>query len=149
MSMSEAAKQAWRTKWAKKAARTRKQREKHRELSKRSKREVGARRKVQLLVAGCLKRWWKRKYLEGTSSRPKPPKCIVCGETERLGLATHHIDPKIKKGDKRYNTFENRAPLCGTCHNIITYKKSKKPEDILKAIKSRHSIALERKLFED
>jgi len=144
MSMSN----AWRTRRAKKAVRTRKARKFHERLSEISTREVGARRKIQGMVADRLKKWWKREYLEGRPSRPIPIKCIVCGEKERLGLATHHIDPKIKRGDKRYNTFENRAPLCGTCHNIITYKKSKKPEDILNAIEARHSRALKQGLLD-
>ena len=136
--MSEAAHKAWRT---------RKKNKLHAKLSKTAKLEVIKRKEIQDLVATDLKKWWNREYLTGTPSRTKPLKCEICGESEALGLATHHIDPNIERGDKRYNAFENKAPLCGTCHNIITYKKSKKPEEIINAIRSRHNEALRKGLY--
>jgi len=133
---------AWRTRRATKRAETRKKNVLHRRLSEVAKTEARRRKKVQDLVAKNLKRWWKRAYLKGTPSVTEPIKCEVCGESERLGLAIHHIDPRIKKKDERYNLLENKAPLCGTCHNMITYKKTQNPGDIIKAIKSRHENAL-------
>lgn len=68
---------------------------------------------------------------------------MICGDTEILGLSIHHIDPNIKKGNTNYNSFRNKAPLCGTCHNIITYKKSKNLNDIVQVIAERHKKAIE------
>jgi hypothetical protein len=133
---------AWRTRRAKKRVETRKKNKLHRRLSKVAKLEVRKRKKIQDLVARNLKRWWRRAYLKGPSSMTAPLKCEVCGESDKLGLSIHHIDPQIKKNDERYNLLKNKAPLCGTCHNIITYKKTQNPSDIIKAIKSRHENAL-------
>lgn len=141
-SASSRAKKAWRTRRAKKAVETRQARTRHKEKSEIAEREIRKRKEIQGLIAIRLKKWWKREYMEGPPSRPIPVKCIVCGESSRLGLSIHHIDPNIKKGDGGYNTYENQAPICGTCHNIITYKKSRNPEDILNEIDSRHDNAL-------
>ena len=135
---------AWRTRRVRKAAETRRKNVLHTRLSKVAKREVRKRRQIQDLVAEHLKKWWKQEYLEGPPSSTEPLKCIVCGESEKLGLAIHHIDPRIKKNGKNRNVLENKAPLCGTCHNIITYKKTGNVDEIVKAIEARHGEALKR-----
>ena len=144
-SPSSPAKKAWRTRRAKKAVETRKAKRRHREKSDIAKREVRKRKEIQGMVATRLKKWWKKEYMEGPPSKPTPLKCIVCGESSTLGLSIHHIDPNIKRGDEGYNAYENQAPVCGTCHNIITHKKSRKPEDILNEIDARHYNALRKR----
>jgi len=141
--MTEAAKKAWRTRRARKAAKTRKESVLHSQRSKVAKKEVAWRKRVQALAAPYLMAWWKREYLDGS----RPRKCEVCGETEKLGLAIHHIDPKIEKGHKNYNLSKNKAPLCGTCHNIITYKKTSNFDEIIEVLKSRHKKALKNGLL--
>jgi hypothetical protein len=115
-------------------------------LSETAKKEVRERRNIQDLVKPLLKKWWRKEYLEGPPSRPNPLKCIVCGEKSKHGLTIHHIDPKIKKTDSQYNSYRNQAPLCGTCHNIITHKKGK-PEDIIKEVNTRHNEAIQKRLL--
>jgi hypothetical protein len=139
---SEVAHKAWGTRRARKAAATRKKNMSHVKLSKTARTEVASRKHIQELVAPSLREWWRSEFLDGSKTRTKPRKCEVCGETEELGLAIHHIDPRIQRADRWYNLLQNKAPLCGTCHNIITYKKTKDSAEIEKVLKSRHENAL-------
>jgi predicted HNH restriction endonuclease len=146
--LSEAAHKAWRTRRARKAVETREKNVLHTKLSRAAKREVKKRKDIQGEVAAYLKKWWRTEYVDNSHSKVKPFKCEVCGDSQRLGLNIHHIDPSIKKGDTRFNSLRNQAPICGTCHNIITYKKTSNPDEIIEALKSRHKIALKNGLLE-
>ena len=139
---AEATHKAWGTRRARKAAATRKKNMSRIELSKTARTEVASRKQIQELVAPSLREWWRSEFLDSSKTRTKPRKCEVCGETEELGLAIHHIDPRIQRTDRRYNLLQNKAPLCGTWHNIITYKKTKDSAEIVKVLKSRHKNAL-------
>jgi len=146
--MTEAAHKSWKTRRARRSTAAIEKNASHAKLSKAAVREVSERKRIQALVAPYLVKWWKRELLCGSRSGTKPRKCEVCGESEKLGLAIHHIDPSISKSNENYNSMENKAPLCGTCHNIISYKKTSDPNDIVNALKSRHDSALRNGLLE-